>query len=112
MDIFFAAVANASIIKYTVQTNTNEAAYIYLETFSCSTKTNRNHVIPLPWRGKLCRSKQKPVRCALVNGFPWAGCLSVWYAVLYYVKVVAKDPCLLNLDDVILLNLKEEFYHL
>ena len=39
------------------------------------------------------------------------GYLNVWGAVLYYAKVVAKDPCLLNLDDVILLNLKEEFYH-
>jgi len=109
MDIFFAAVANASIIKYTVQTNTNEAAYIYLETFSCSTKPNRNPMTPRPWRGKLCRSKQKPALCALGNGFPSVGCLNVWYAVLYYVKVVAKDPRLLNLDDVILFNLKEEF---
>lgn len=109
MDIFFAAVANASIIKYTVQMNTNEAPYIYLETFSCSTKRNRNPVKPLPWRGKLCRSKQKPARCALGNGFPSVGCLNVWYAVLYYVKAVAKDPRLLNLDDVILSILKEEF---
>jgi len=45
------------------------------------------------------------------NGFPSVGCLNVWYAVLYYVKVVAKDPCLLNLDDVIFFNLKEEFYY-
>jgi hypothetical protein len=30
----------------------------------------------------------------LGNGFPSVGCLNVWFAVLYYVKVVAKDPCL------------------
>jgi len=37
----------------------------------------------------------------LGNGFPSVGYLNVWYAVLYYVRVVAKDPYLLNLDDVI-----------
>jgi hypothetical protein len=47
----------------------------------------------------------------LGNGFPSVGYLNVWYAVLYYVRVVAKDPYLLNLDDVIFFNLKEEFYH-